>query len=183
MATRAAATIEDLSAVPNHAKAELVDGEVVLMTPTGFRPGRAAARILASLLQFEQQIPNGYAFGDNVAFAVELRHRKSFSPDAAFCIGPETGGKFVQGAPVFAVEVRSEGDYDFRAEQSIAQKRADYFATGTQVVWDVDVLRDEVIRVYRVQDPERPTIYGNGELAEAEPVLPGWRYPVGDLFI
>ena len=42
---------------------------------------------------------------------------RGFEPDAAFYIGPETGAKFIQGAPIFAVEVRSEGDYGPHAEQ------------------------------------------------------------------
>src|SRR3712207_7434649 len=37
-----------------------------------------------------------------------------------------TGMKFLEGAPVFAVEVRSEGDYGPAAEQAMAEKRADY---------------------------------------------------------
>jgi len=187
MATRAPATIEDLYHVPDNAEAELVDGEVVLMSPTGFRPGRAAARIVASLLQFEPNISNGYALGDNVGFLVNLPDRKSFSPDAAFYVGtvpagPESG-KFLDGAPVFAVEVRSEGDYDRAARAAIARKRRDYFAAGTQVGWDVDVLRAEEIRVYRAGAPDQPTIYRRGELADAEPALPGWRFPVDDLFL
>ena len=40
-----------------------------------------------------------------------------------------------------------------QAEQAIAEKRADYFATGTLVVWDVDLLSEEVVRVYRAFDP------------------------------
>lgn len=90
--------------------------------------------------------------------------------------------KFYQGAPVFAVEVRSEGDYGPRAERRMAAKRADYFAAGTLVVWDVDLLSDEVVRVYRSSEPERPTIYRGGEMAEAEPGVPGWTMPVNDLF-
>ena len=186
MATRAPATIEDLRSVPEHAKAELIDGEVVRMSPTGFRPGRAAVRIVASLLRFEARLPNGYAFGDNVGFVVDLPNRKSFSPDAAFYIGPVpsglASGKFLPGAPTLAVEVRSEGDYDSAAEAAIARKRADYFAAGTQVVWDVDVLRDEVVRVYRATAAAKPTVYSRAEVAEAEPAHPGWRYPVEDLF-
>ena len=64
----------------------------------------------------------------------------------------------------------------------MAAKRADYFAAGTLVVWDVDVLNDEVVRVYRATDPEHPTIYRRGELAEAEPAMPGWSMPVEELF-
>lgn len=54
--------------------------------------------------------------------------------------------KFLDDAPVFAVEVRSEEDYDAKAEKEVAQKRADYFDAGTLVVWDVDVLSKDIIR-------------------------------------
>jgi Uma2 family endonuclease len=64
----------------------------------------------------------------------------------------------------------------------MAAKRVDYFAAGTQVVWDVDVLREGLIRVYRATTPETPTVYGRGQVAEAEPALPGWTFPVDDLF-
>jgi hypothetical protein len=46
----------------------------------------------------------------------------------------------------------------------------------------VDVLREGWIRVYRADDPENPTIYRRGEVAEAEPAVPGWRMPVDELF-
>lgn len=73
----------------------------------------------------------------------EVRLCKSFSPDAALYSGKVRGLKFLEGAPVFAVEVRSEGDYGLAAERALAAKRADYFAAGTLVVWDVDLLFDE----------------------------------------
>jgi Uma2 family endonuclease len=84
---------------------------------------------------------------------------------------------------VFAVEVRSKDDYCPKAEQALAKKRADYFAAGTLVVWDVDVLRDGLVRVFRSTDRENPTVYRRGELAEAEPAVPGWSMPVDDLFL
>jgi Uma2 family endonuclease len=173
------ATVEDLYELDQ--KAELINGEIVLMSPTGFLPHRAALNIAISLRAMEKQL-GGYAIGDNAAFVVDLPHRKSFSPDAAWYAGPPTGGRFMEGAPPFAVEVRSEGDYGLRAEREMQSKRADYFAAGTRVVWDVDVLRAEEIRVYRAEAPETPVIYRRGETAEAEPAVPGWRFPVDELF-
>jgi Uma2 family endonuclease len=90
--------------------------------------------------------------------------------------------KFFEGAPVFAVEVRSEDDYGPSAEREMAKKRTDYFATGTLVVWDVDLLSDNIVRVYRSSEPENATIYRRGENAEAEPSVPGWTIAVDDLF-
>jgi Uma2 family endonuclease len=90
--------------------------------------------------------------------------------------------KFFDGAPVFAVEVRSEGDYGELAEEKLVAKRSDYFAAGTLVVWDVDLLAEDPVRVYRASDPDHPVVYRRGETAEAEPAVPGWRFPVDELF-
>ena len=180
MSTKVEATIEDLYKVEG--KAELVNGEIVLMFPTGILPGYAGDEIFSSLREYSKRHKVGIAIGDNKAFVVNLPHRKSFSPDVAFYVGPATM-KFAQGAPVFAVEVRSEGDYGPRAERRMAQKRADYFAAGTLVVWDVDILSDDVVRVYRASDLERAKIYRRGEIAEAEPAVPGWTMAVEDLFL
>ena len=180
MSTKVEATIEDLYKVEG--KAELVNGEIILMSPTGILPGFAGDEIYSSLREYSKRHKNGTAIGDNKAFVVNLPHRKSFSPDAAFYIGPATM-KFGEGAPVFAVEVRSDGDYGPRAERRMAQKRADYFAAGTLVVWDVDILSDDVVRVYRASDPESAVIYRRDEIAEAEPAVPGWTMAVDDLFL
>jgi len=180
MSTKVKATIDDLLKVDQ--KAEIVNGEIILMSPTGILPGYAGDEILSSLLIYSEGRKFGWAVGDNKAFVVNLPHRKSFSPDAAFYVGVAKGMKFYDGAPVFAVEVRSEGDYGPRAERRMAEKRADYFAAGTLVVWDVDLLSDDVVRVYRLGNAETSTIYHCGEIAEAEPAVPGWTMPVDDLF-
>jgi Uma2 family endonuclease len=182
MSTKVRATVEDLYKVPDNFKAEVVDGEVRLMSPTGDSPNRAGGAIYVSLRLFEPKVPGGRAYSDNAGFRVNLPQRESFSPDAAFHTGKPTGMKFLEGAPVFAVEVRSAGDYGEAAEKEIARKRADYFAAGTLVVWDVDLLSDEVVKVYRASDPTNPTVYLRGDLAEAEPAVPGWSMSVDALF-
>jgi Uma2 family endonuclease len=182
MSIKSQATIEDLYHVPENGKAEIVNGELRMMSPTGDLPGRAALRVAISLDAYAQCTGTGRAYGDNVGFIVNLPNRRSFSPDAAFYVGPRTGGKFLEGAPVFAVEVRSEGDYGPGAEREMAAKRRDYFAAGTLVVWDADVLRSEIVKVYRASDPDHAPVYRRGEIAEAEPAVPGWTMPVDDLF-
>ena len=112
MTTKLQATVEDLYHVPDNGKAELVNGELVHMSPTGDAPNRAAGAIYISLRQYERSVGGGRAYADNAGFVVNLPHRTSFSPDAAFYTGKPAGMRFLEGAPVFAVEVRSEGDYD-----------------------------------------------------------------------
>jgi Uma2 family endonuclease len=90
--------------------------------------------------------------------------------------------KFPEGAPVFAVDVRSEGEYGPKAEKRMAEKRRDYFAAGTLCVWDVDVLSPDVIKSYHAHNPDNPIIFRRGDIAEAGEAVPGWSMPVDDLF-
>jgi Uma2 family endonuclease len=180
MGTRSRATIADLYKVEG--KAELVNGEIVEMPPSGDDPSRANLNIAMSLQQYERRTGQGRAYGDGAGFKVHLPHRESFSPDAAYHLGPRTGMRFLEGVPVFAVEVRSEHDYGPRAERAMREKRADYFACGTLVVWDVDLLSPGVIKSYKASDPANPVIFRRGDIADAEPAVPGWRMAVEELF-
>jgi len=182
MVTKFRASIEDLHRVPDNGKAEIVNGELIRMCPTGAKPGRAGLNIALSLREYERHYGPGHAFGDNVGFLVNLPDRDSFSPDAAWYVGVIEGMDFLKGAPAFAVEVRSKSDYGPEAEWAIEKKRRDYFAAGTLVVWDVDLLSQDVVKVYRGSEPDRPTPYRRGDRAEAEPAVPGWSMPVDELF-
>ena len=64
----------------------------------------------------------------------------------------------------------------------MTDKRRHYFAAGTQVIWHVGVLQEGCVTVYRASNRDHPTVYWRGELAEAEPALPGWAFRVDDLF-
>src|SRR5579862_8925432 len=182
MTTHTHATIQDLYRIPDNGKAELVDDELRVMSPTGGAPGYAGDEIFVSLRAYARSMGRGRAVSDNKGFRVRLPNRESFSPDAAYYVGPSPGMRFFEGAPAFAVEVRSMGDYGLNAEQEMADKRTDYFAAGTQVVWDVDLLGEAVVRKYASDRPTEPTVFRRGEMADAEPAVPGWQMPVDDLF-
>ncbi len=174
--------LEELMRTPG--KAEIINGEIKKFSPTGKLPNRAAGRISASLLLYEETTGNGIAFGDNVGFRCDLPDRKSFSPDAAFYSGPDPEDEmhFLPQAPDFAVEVRSERDYGRRAEAEITQKIRDYFAAGTLVVWDVDLRNDDVIAKFSAPDADTPQLFRRGETADAGEAVPGWSLEVGALF-
>jgi Uma2 family endonuclease len=180
MTTKTQATIEELYQVEG--KAEIVDGEIVRMSPTGYLPGYAASEVFVSLRAHARQTKSGHAVTDSAGFRVDLPSRDSFSPDAAFYTGRPVGMKFFEGAPVFAVEVRSESDYGSKAEANMAQKRRDYFAAGTLCVWDVDLQSPDVIKAYHVNHSENQIIFHRGDVADAGEAVPGWSMPVDDLF-
>ena len=177
------ATIDDLYRVDG--KAELIGGRIVHYMASGDLPSVVAFEVAVSLREYARQAGRGVAYADGIGFAVpELGSgRESFSPDASYYTGtrPANRMRFVEGPPTFAVEVRSENDYGEAAERDMAAKRADYFEAGTPVVWDVDP-EAEVIRVYRSTAPDQPVTYARGQVAEAEPAVPGWRLAVAAIF-
>ena len=181
--TEKRATIDDLYAVEG--KAELIGGRIVHLMCSGDLPSLLAFQIAMSLFAHTQATGRGQARADGLSFAVrELRSgRESFAPDASYYLGPRPTNplRFVDGAPTFAVEVRSEHDYGPSALREMAAKRADYFEAGTLVVWDVDTVA-ELIHKHHRDRPDQPTTFGRGAVAEAEPAVEGWRLAVDAIF-
>ncbi len=163
-------------------KAEIANGRIVHYMSTGGEPSYAGDQIAFSLHAYVERVQRGRAVGGNKGFRCNLPYRKSFSPDAAFYTGPRSAMEFYPEAPVFAVEVRSEGDYRSNMEVELELKRADYFAAGTLVVWDVDLQNEEVVRSYSSQNPTKPQVFKRGETANAEPAALGWTMNVDRLF-
>ena len=134
------ATVDDL--LRTEGKAELIGGRIVRYMATGRKPNRVAGRIFRRLDDYAEQVGQGEAYTDSMGFTVQElpSGRESFSPDASYYRGsfPANPMRFIAGPPTFAVEVRSENDYGPAAEREMAATRADYFAAGTLVVWDVE---------------------------------------------
>ena len=178
------ATLDDLLKVDG--KAELIRGRIVRFMPNGFGPGRAAFLIAMALEVYARSVRTGAVSVDGVGYAIRpplTSGRQSFSPDASYYTGPlpKDRMRFIDGAPDFAVEVRSENDYSRAAEMEMADKRADYFEAGAKVVWDVDPQAREV-RCYRADSPHQPQIFKSGDLADAEPAVAGWQMTVDEIF-
>ena len=175
------ATIDDLYRCEG--KAELINGRIVEIMASGRRPGKLSLRIARLLDDYASARGVGEAYGDGTGFAVSLlpSGRQSFAPDAAYFTGPFLANdmRFNEAPPDFAVEIRSENDYGNAAEEEMADKREDYFQAGTLVVWDVDPLA-ETITAYRRH--QHPVTFTRGQIADAEPAVPGWRITVDEVF-
>ena len=121
---KVAATLDDLSKVAE--KAELIDGTILTLMPTGRRPNLVAGRTYRRLAEHIDSLNRGEVYTDNMGFAVrELGSgRQAFSPDVSYYVGPFPANamRFVVGPPTFAVEVRIEGDYTPAAEAAMEAK-------------------------------------------------------------
>jgi Uma2 family endonuclease len=177
-------TLDDLMRYDG--KAELINGRVVPIMPSGVLPIRTAKRILRSLDDFVEMLGRGEVFGDCLGYGIKPplpNGREAFCPDVSYFAGklPANLMKFIFGAPTFAVEVRSENDYGPAKDQEYEDKRDDYFSVGTLVVWDVDP-KAETVSSYTISAPSNPMIFHRGETADAEPAVPGWTIQLDDMF-
>ena len=85
--------------------------------------------------------------------------------------------KAVPVAPDLAAEVASPNQY----KPGMAKKAQRYLAAGTQLVWIIWPKPHE-IDVWRPGDTQPTQTLSVGETLDGGPVLPGFTYPVGDLF-
>ena len=82
---------------------------------------------------------------------------------------------YADGAPALAVEVVSPGN----TRREMEEKRAEYFAAGSELVW---VVYPETQTVEVAISPGAVVTLGRDDLLVGEPVLPGFAVRVGDLF-
>ncbi|NNJ25801.1 Uma2 family endonuclease [Alienimonas chondri] len=98
----------------------------------------------------------------------------SFTPAADRPDGLLARG-FSDVPPALVVEVLSPGN----TPQEMRRKRTVYFAAGVVRVWEIDP-ETRTATVWR--GPEDSASFGEGDAIAGEPVLPGFRLAVSDLF-
>ena len=173
------ATLADL--VNTEGKAELINGRIITFPFNCVQEGRQKMKILRSLERYVSETGIGEACTGGMGFVLPEplpSGRQSFCPDLSYLAEQprlhESG--FVLGVPTFAVEFISRYgpvDYDWR------QRIADYFAAGTSVVWEVRGW-DAYIECHR-RDSRKIQPFNCGDIADAEPAVPGWRFRVNEL--
>ena len=86
------------------------------------------------------------------------------------------GGEAVSpGTPSLAVEVLSDGN----TAAEMRQKRQEFFASGTPLVWEVDLVR-RIVTVFTAVDAF--VVATAADVLTGDPVLPGFVLPVRDIF-
>lgn len=156
---------------------ELVDGKVVELMPPGFDHGEIAGNIGAALRVFVRKNKMGRISVEG-GFTLRRRPDTVRGPDVSFIssekLGDQSTHAFIEGAPTLAVEVVSPGDLWSQVEKKVQL----YLETGTEVVWIVDPQTETV----SVRTPDESRTYDKGSILTGEPILPGFKIPLKEIF-
>ena len=161
---------------------ELLDGELIEMSPTNYPHGRLAARIARYLEEFAETRQLGEACVE-VGFYPSNDRRTLLSPDVAFIttarLPDGNAYAFVGFMPDLAVEIMSPSN----TYAELRRKIAIYLENGTLLVWIVNPMehQTEVFRSTQDGKIEVEIVDIDGSLF-GEDVLPGFELEMRQLF-
>lgn len=183
MATRQMTTLmtaEDLLALPDDDKQyELVEGELIEMSPSSRHHSRDGQRIATRLGVFVEDHDLGEVHGADGGFILSRDPDTVRSPDVAFVrkerlVELDDEG-FLPLAPDLSVEVVSPSN----TINEMSRKVQEYLSAGTSIVWVVEPLRRQV--AVHTREPI-VRIYRDGDTLDGGDVLPGFTLSVTYIF-
>lgn len=150
------------------------------MSPkNNFQHGDICIRLATALNTFVRAKKLGVVLDSSTGFWMQNRNCRA--PDISFIAKARLRGlkrppaTFFQGAPDLAIEVLAPSN----TPAEISARLADFFASGTQVAW---IIHPEEQFVEICHSPVRRKILGSGAFLDGEQLLPGFQYPIADLF-
>lgn len=148
-------TIEEIYALPEGQRAELIDGELYMMaTPSTIHQLLVTELIVAIANYIKGKKGNCKVF---TPIGVFLHNDDStyLEPDiAVICDGKKINNKGCHGAPDWAIEIVSPSS----KKLDYVIKLAEYQKAGVREYWIVDPLK-KIIMVYQLENGESPVMY------------------------
>lgn len=179
-ATLEAATItgEELFALGDIGPAELIDGRIIPMSPTGGEHGRLESELAAMLRAFVLAHKLGWVIAGEAGIYTRRNPDRVRGMDVAFISFarlPRLPAGFLTVAPELVVEIISPTDRWGDVETKIDE----YLAIGVDCVWVVDPAARNV-RIFR--PGARVTRFAEDDILRGEGLLTGLEIPLAELF-
>lgn len=181
-------TVEEFFEQYGNQPAEVINGEVVLMSPNTRLPMQVAAILFADLFAFVQANDLGTVLFET-AYVLDADERTNWvrsarQPDIAFVTRArvkEHNKRFGKGgpwrlAPDLAIEIVSPTD----SQNDIESRVHDYLRFGVPLIFVFDPFHRDV-RVHTQDNPDG-TLLNDTDTLIGDPVLPGWSIALSGIF-
>ena len=176
-------TVDDVMKLGSDARVEVVEGEIIEMTPVGGLHNLIAKNILLALDTHVKTHRSGIVFTDSLLYVLSEQEgvRMARVPDVSFVRKEDIPSAWnmerpFPGAPTLAVEVMSPDDQI----EDVVQKVSDYFDAGTAEVWVV-LPRQKVLYRYWHGESQVQT-YGVSDSMDVSALFPGLTLALADVF-
>jgi Uma2 family endonuclease len=172
-------TGEALAEIGDIGRCELVEGRIVMRSPTSWRHGKYERRFGQMLGDFVDEHRLGEVMVGEVGIYTRRNPDTVRGADVVFVskerLAQVKSASFLDVAPELVVEVMSPDD----RWSEVKQKIREYFDSGVSQVWVADPA-DKTVSIYRSLT-EIHLLSENDSLS-GEEVLPGFNVPVASLF-
>lgn len=159
---------------------ELVEGEIVRMSPPGFAHAIVSQTLSHRLWDFVAKRRLGQVIISEVGFIVGRNPDTVLAPDGAFirqdrceALGVPVG--YYPEVPALIFEVVSPND----KSRDVVAKIQRWLGAGVELAWVVDPAK-RTVTIYSANN--NPQVLSEKETLTADPVLSGFHCPVADLF-
>lgn len=185
-------TVDEMLALPDDARwqYELVDGRLVRMPASGFEASNITGDLIGELRAFVKPRRLGRITGPDGTYNLTQpgdAGETGLVPDVAFVAAnrlpprnsPEYA-KALQLAPDLVAEVVSPSQF----QPEMKEKAGRYIKAGVRLVWIIWPKRQQV-DVWRPDETGAPTLtatLATGDALDGLDVLPGFTYPLAELF-
>jgi Uma2 family endonuclease len=157
---------------------ELVDGEIVVMSPSGYESDEVALEIARQLANWVRPRKLGRVAGSSAGFRLPNEDEDVRAPDASFIRAERlkrTTDEYVKLVPDLIFEVKSKSD----SLEKLRQKIQTFLSLGTLV----GVLADPRTRTMEVYRPgQEKVVLQDGDVLTVPEFLPGWELAVVEVW-
>lgn len=159
-------------------RCELVEGRIIMRSPTGWRHGNYEWQFGHELGNFVDKHKLGKVLVGEVGFYTRRNPDTVRGADVIYIsnerLAQVESASFLDVAPELVVEIMSPDD----RWSEVKQKIREYFAAGVNLVWVADPA-DKTVSVYRSLTEVR--ILAENDSVSGEDILPGFSVPVAAL--
>jgi Uma2 family endonuclease len=178
--TEALTTGEQLLAMGNIGPCELVEGRIVMMSPTGDDHGGYESNFDEHIKVFVRKHQLGKVRVGEIGIYIRRNPDTVRAADVIFISNARYAqrkqkGGYLDVAPELVVEIMSPDD----RWSEVKQKLRDYFSIGVKLVWVADP-SDRTVHAYRSLTDVRE--FSEADMLTGDDVLPGFSVPVAALF-
>ncbi|HZQ09895.1 MAG TPA: Uma2 family endonuclease [Anaerolineae bacterium] len=172
-------TGEELLEMGDIGPAELIDGKIVLMSPTSGEHGYFEQTLSSKLDQFVRARKLGWVLSGEVGIYIRRNPDRIRAADVAVVSREHSPLRALRGyltfAPILVIEIVSPSD----RWDDIRQKIEDYFSIGVERVW---ICEPELQDILIFRSPLEFTKIQSNEVLHGEGILNGFELRLTELF-